>query len=53
MKETIRYTNVADDNVRIGAAMFRKKGTLLWDFNKYYSTEEAIDGIDQISFNYR
>ena len=53
MKDTIEYAAIDDDKVRVGAAMFRKRGILLFDFNSYYSKDEVKSGIDKINYNYR
>lgn len=53
MKSIIEYSSIDDDKVRVAAAMFRKRGIVLFDFNSYYSKTEVMEGIDRISYNYR
>ena len=53
MKQSLQYAGLDDGSVRVGAAVFRKRGIPLFDFNQYQDKQQLFDGIDQISFNYR
>ncbi|XP_052237723.1 collagen alpha-6(VI) chain-like [Dreissena polymorpha] len=53
MKSVLQYSGLDGDKVKVGAAILRKKGTVLFDLNAHSGQEEVFEAIDKISYTYR
>lgn len=53
MKSIIQYSGLEDGKVKVGAAILRKKGTVVFDLDAHSGQQDVFEAIDKISYTYR
>lgn len=53
IKDTVETTNVDSGSLRVGAAMYRQSGNVLFNLNQYTTVQDLLRGIGGITLGYR